>query len=102
MYNYIKDYPRPQLLRDQWENLNGTWDFAFDDTCTGMAQGWQNGFVPQHQIQVPFTFETKASGIEDPNPHSGVWYARTFTAVLKTLNGCCCTLKGATGTPVCL
>ena len=67
MYNYIKDYPRPQLLRDQWENLNGTWDFAFDDAGTGMAQGWQNGFVPQHQIQVPFTFETKASGIEDPN-----------------------------------
>ena len=81
MYNYIKDYPRPQLLRNQWENLNGRWDFAFDDTGSGLALGWQNGFVPQHQIQVPFTYETKMSGIEDPNPHSGVWYSRTFTAV---------------------
>ena len=81
MCNYMKDYPRPQLLRNQWENLNGRWDFAFDDTGNGLALGWQNGFVPQHQIQVPFTYETKMSGIEDPNPHSGVWYSRTFTAV---------------------
>ena len=24
---YIKDYPRPQFVRADWENLNGTWDF---------------------------------------------------------------------------
>ena len=81
MYNYIKDYPRPQLLRSQWENLNGTWDFAFDDAGTGISEGWHNGFKPQYQITVPFTYETKLSGIGDPNPHSGVWYSRTFTAV---------------------
>ena len=55
MYNYIKDYPRPQLLRSQWENLNGTWDFAFDDAGTGISDGWHNGFKPQYQITVPFT-----------------------------------------------
>ena len=31
MYQYQKDYPRPQLSRKSWENLNGEWDFAFDD-----------------------------------------------------------------------
>ena len=31
MKNYIPDYPRPQLIRTDWENLNGAWDFAFDD-----------------------------------------------------------------------
>ena len=25
---YIKDYPRPQFMRTDWENLNGTWDFG--------------------------------------------------------------------------
>ena len=32
---YIKDYPRPQFVRNNWENLNGTWDFGFDDANVG-------------------------------------------------------------------
>lgn len=32
---YIKDYPRPQFVRTDWENLNGTWDFGFDDENAG-------------------------------------------------------------------
>ena len=48
---YIKDYPRPQFVRKDWENLNGTWDFAFDDAGTGEKQGWQNGFEKQHTIE---------------------------------------------------
>lgn len=32
---YIKDYPRPQFVRNDWENLNGTWDFGFDDENAG-------------------------------------------------------------------
>ena len=27
---YKKNYPRPQLVRDNWTDLNGEWDFAFD------------------------------------------------------------------------
>ena len=26
---YQKDYPRPQFVRSQWQNLNGTWAFAW-------------------------------------------------------------------------
>lgn len=26
---YIKDYPRPQFVRKEWENLNGEWNFIF-------------------------------------------------------------------------
>ena len=29
--HYIKEYPRPQFVRPDWELLNGEWDFAFDD-----------------------------------------------------------------------
>ena len=32
---YKKDYPRPQFVRDNWENLNGSWDFCFDDANIG-------------------------------------------------------------------
>lgn len=37
---YIKDYPRPQFVRKEWSNLNGDWDFAFDDEDRGEREGW--------------------------------------------------------------
>ena len=77
--NYIPDYPRPQMIRTDWENLNGAWDFAFDDAAEGEKNGWQDGFAPQHTIEVPFTYETKRSGVGIEAPHNDVWYARTVT-----------------------
>ena len=44
MYQYQKDYPRPQLVRKSWENLNGEWDFAFDDKKEGITGRWQEDF----------------------------------------------------------
>lgn len=41
---YRKDYPRPQFVRDNWENLNGAWDFAFDDARSGEQEGWYRDF----------------------------------------------------------
>lgn len=32
---YVKDYPRPQFVRDKWKNLNGKWNFLFDDKNEG-------------------------------------------------------------------
>ena len=75
---YIPDYPRPQLVRADWVNLNGAWDFAFDDANAGEKLGWQKGFEKQHTITVPFTYETKMSGIGDETHHNHVWYARTL------------------------
>lgn len=65
--SYVKDYPRPQFVRDNWENLNGEWDFAFDEP----------EFAGQ-KILVPFTYETKMSGIQDESRHDNIWYHRTF------------------------
>ena len=31
MSAYVKDYPRPQFVRDSWQGLNGEWKFRFDD-----------------------------------------------------------------------
>lgn len=75
---YIKDYPRPQFVRNQWENLNGTWDFRFDDQNVGETQKWYEHFNKELDIQVPFTFETKISGIQDETRHDNIWYHRTL------------------------
>lgn len=78
-----KDYPRPQLMRSAWQNLNGEWDFAFDEENRGVRENWQNGISKQKKIQVPFSYETKASGIGDPAQHEVVWYQRNFSFAKK-------------------
>ena len=75
---YIKDYPRPQFVRQDWENLNGTWDFAFDDANQGEKERWYQEFKVELKIQVPFTYETKLSGIQDEKRHDNIWYHRTI------------------------
>lgn len=75
--HYQKDYPRPQFLRTSWKNLNGTWDFRFDDSDCGEREQWFHDFIPETSICVPFTYETKMSGIGREETHSNVWYHRT-------------------------
>lgn len=75
---YVKDYPRPQFVRNNWENLNGAWDFAFDDAHCGEQEGWYKDFKENMTIQVPFTYETKMSGIQDETRHDQIWYRRSF------------------------
>jgi beta-galactosidase/beta-glucuronidase len=81
------EYPRPQLRRQDWTNLNGEWSFAFDDSDAGLANGWQNTDVAtlrsndspfEHKITVPYCYQSKLSGIGDTAFHDVVWYARTF------------------------
>ena len=36
------EHPRPDFMRPQWLNLNGQWQFCFDDADLGLAQGWQD------------------------------------------------------------
>lgn len=77
---YQKDYPRPQFVRKNWENLNGSWDFAFDDADVGEKERWYETFRGQRTIQVPFTYETALSGIGDEKNHNFVWYRRMIQA----------------------
>ncbi|MFQ9394180.1 MAG: hypothetical protein ACLR2E_09015 [Lachnospiraceae bacterium] len=50
---YKKDYPRPQFVRDNWVNLNGTWDFGFDDANQGEKEKWYEKFPGELKIEVP-------------------------------------------------
>ncbi len=75
------EYPRPDFQRDDWLNLNGTWDFAFDPDNVGFDQKW---FDPssrslQESIVVPFPWQSKLSGIADPSKTGVAWYRREFT-----------------------
>lgn len=78
---FDKNYYRPQFVRRQWCDLCGAWAFGFDDENQGLEKEYFKG-LPETglTIQVPFTYETPASGIHDENAHPVVWYERSFSA----------------------
>src|SRR5262245_2233555 len=73
------EYPRPQFARREWLNLNGEWEFAFDDGDDGLQQGWHDGRALEERILVPFPYQCACSGINDRGIHEVVWYARSFS-----------------------
>jgi beta-galactosidase/beta-glucuronidase len=74
------EYPRPQFERADWLNLNGPWEFEFDDRNAGLDQGWGGGERTfGRTITVPFCFESRASGIGDVTFHPWIWYRRNVT-----------------------
>lgn len=90
---YQEGYPRPQFVREQWEDLNGTWEFAFDDERRGVQERWFENFPAQRAIQVPFTYESPASGIGEETPHEQVWYHRRLSLTLSEHSGQRCRLN---------
>ncbi|GAA0799171.1 AbfB domain-containing protein [Spirilliplanes yamanashiensis] len=71
--NPLPEYPRPQLVRSEWQNLNGIWQF-------GSAPNLNNPpltTTPAEEIRVPYPIESALSGIE--RHHQYAWYKRTFT-----------------------
>ncbi|UPM55060.1 glycoside hydrolase family 2 protein [Gottfriedia acidiceleris] len=74
-----QEYPRPHLIRKEWLNLNGTWSFVFDDDNVGSKQKWyKNNCTFDKEIEVPFAYQSKLSGINDSTFHDVVWYKREF------------------------
>jgi beta-galactosidase/beta-glucuronidase len=73
------EYPRPQFIRNsEWVNLNGEWEFEFDDENKGIEEGWFDGRPLNKKIIVPFAYQTELSGINDKDVHEVVWYAKSF------------------------
>ena len=75
------EHPRPDFVRDTFLNLNGVWQFAFDDKDEGVAGGWMNpGTKLPLEITVPFAYQTEASGLGPTDEiHPVIWYRRSFT-----------------------
>ncbi|MDH6363989.1 beta-galactosidase/beta-glucuronidase [Enterococcus sp. PF1-24] len=76
---FRNEYPRPQFVRERWTNLNGDWNFMFDDKNIGCKEMWYNGQQAfTETINVPFVYQTKMSGIHVTEPHEIVWYQRNI------------------------
>lgn len=76
---YRTEYPRPQFVRENWLNLNGVWEFDYDDNNVGISEKWYKEKELCKKINVPFCYESKLSGIEEYDFHDVVWYKREFT-----------------------
>jgi beta-galactosidase/beta-glucuronidase len=74
------EFPEPQFQREQWLNLNGRWEFEFDDANAGISENWASGDRRfSRSIVVPYCFESKLSGVGDTSFYPWVWYKRAFT-----------------------
>ena len=87
MIAHEQNYPRPQFVRSQWTNLNGSWQFVFDDDKKGLAEKWYRHFPAGQTIEVPFSYETARSGIHDERAHDTVWYSRALAVCPQALAG---------------
>jgi len=71
------EYPRPVLVRDQWQSLNGHWLFSVDPDSWVLTDAWFDGqWADAQTITVPFSMESAASGIAESEGASVVWYQR--------------------------
>lgn len=70
--NVLPEYPRPQLVRDAWLNLNGLWDLAIAPEGAGRPAAYDR------EILVPFPVESALSGVRERVDGKRLWYRRTF------------------------
>jgi len=72
--NVWPEYPRPQLVRPAWQNLNGSWQYAITAREATPASDAYRG-----TILVPFAIESYLSGVRAAvTPEQHLWYRRTF------------------------
>ncbi len=71
--NPLPEYPRPQLVRSDWQNLNGLWEYAIRPAHDSRPQTWDG------EILVPFSVESALSGVKKPvGKENNLWYRREF------------------------
>jgi hypothetical protein len=81
--NVHAEYPRPQLVREQWQNLNGLWEYALADGEAAAPPAKYDG-----QILVPFPIESALSGVmKRVGPGQRLWYRRNFVAPKHAADG---------------
>jgi len=72
--NVLGEYPRPQMVRTNWMNLNGIWQFQSTTSLDEAVP--EKGAKLSSKILVPFPVESAISGIM--THYDKMWYRRTF------------------------
>ncbi|MBT4959324.1 MAG: beta-galactosidase [Flavobacteriaceae bacterium] len=71
--NVLQEYPRPILVRKDWKNLNGLWDY----TITGKGENKPKNY--DGEILVPFAIESSLSGVKKRiSKEKELWYHKNF------------------------
>jgi hypothetical protein len=71
--NALPEYPRPQMARKSWVNLNGLWQYAIRPAAEEKPVNWDG------EILVPFAVESALSGVKKAvTPDEQLWYRRKF------------------------
>lgn len=73
------EYPRPQFVRDEWVNLNGTWSFEFDFSRSGMDRKLYESKGFDNEILVPFAPQSGLSGVGFKDFIPEMWYHRVIS-----------------------
>lgn len=77
----LPEYPRPQLKRDEWLNLNGLWDYAIRSRKLTQVTNFDG------KILVPFPVESALSGVKKRlGPKQRLWYRKFFSFPEKWIN----------------
>ncbi|MBR4166898.1 MAG: beta-galactosidase [Bacteroidales bacterium] len=72
--NSHPEYPRPQMVRSEWQSLNGLWDYAITPKSEPRPAKFDG------KILVPFAVESSLSGVgRKVTPDDALWYRTTFT-----------------------
>src|SRR5690606_8602361 len=70
----LPEYPRPQMVRANWQNLNGLWDYAIVKKGSSIPQQFEG------KILVPFAVESSLSGVQKRvGENQELWYHNSFT-----------------------
>lgn len=80
--NALPEYPRPMMVRSDWQNLNGLWQYAITPKGEKAPENYDG------DILVPFCIESALSGVQkEVGADNALWYSKSFSVPSKWKNG---------------